>query len=164
VEASLPAPGAGIGHDTLRAVNPGLIMLSSSLNGQTGPDRGWRASARWAPTSQASGTDRLARCPPAGPFTAYTDYTAPKRSRSRCWRARPPPPDGRGPGIDLSQIEAALHYITPALLKYQVDGGCRLRGNGDAEHAPTAYPCAGKTAGSRSPVRTDEWQALCQCG
>ena len=101
--SSRSAPGRwtswGLGYDDLRRVNPGLVMLSSSLMGQTGP------LAHFAGFGNLAGAitgfyhitgwpDR----PPAGPYLAYTDYTSPRLcAGAAARRARPPAADGRGP-------------------------------------------------------------------
>ena len=163
------APGTmgrwGLDYSALHAVNPGLVMLSSSLNGQSGPDRGLAGFGTMG--AHLAGFGDLTGWPdraPAGPFTAYTDYTAPKAITAVLLaaldhRRR----TGEGQHIDLSQIEVALHYITPALLDYQVGGRLPVRpGNKDAEHAPHgAYPCAGHDRWLALACHTDaEWEAL----
>jgi benzylsuccinate CoA-transferase BbsF subunit len=156
----------GLGYEALRAANPRIIMLSSSLNGQTGPDRGLAGfgtmGAHLAGFGELTGwPDR----PPAGPFTAYTDYTAPKAITAALLAALDHRDrTGEGQHIDLSQIEVALHYITPALLAYQATGELPARGgNRDAEHAPHGvYPCAGRDRWIALACGEDaEWQALC---
>ena len=71
-------PGAvdrlGLGYDAARALNPGIIMLSTCLMGQTGPAAqmsgyGYHAGAV-AGFYELTGWEDL---PPAGPWMAYTD-------------------------------------------------------------------------------------------
>ncbi len=144
------APGAmrrlGMDYDTLRKLNPDLIMISSCLNGQTGP----RASLAGFGTmgSQIAGFGALTGWPdraPAGPFVAYTDYTSPKFIAACLLaaldhRRR----TGEGQYIDYSQAESAIHFLAPAMLDYTVNGRVQTRaGNTSAEHAPHGvYGCA----------------------
>ena len=77
------APGTmermGLGYNELSKVNPQLIMLSSSLLGQTGPHSGlagygFMAAAIAGYYELTGWSDR----PPAGPYGPYTDYLAPR--------------------------------------------------------------------------------------
>jgi crotonobetainyl-CoA:carnitine CoA-transferase CaiB-like acyl-CoA transferase len=71
---------------------------------------------------------------------------------------------GQGQYIDQSQAESALHFLTPALLDYTVNGRCQERtGNSDAHLAPHGvYPAAGTDRWLAIAVSTDaQWQALC---
>ena len=73
------APGAmkrlGFGYEVLSEINPGLIMLSSSLLGQSGPHStlagyGYMAAAIAGYYELTGWADR----PPAGPYGPYTDF------------------------------------------------------------------------------------------
>ena len=62
---------------------------------------------------------------------------------------------GEGQYVDVAQLEAALHYLSPALLDYTVNGRVASRaGNADPDLAPHGvYPAAGE----------DRWVAVaCQ--
>ena len=52
---------------------------------------------------------------------------------------------GEGQAIDLSQAEASIHFLAPALLDYQVNGRIAGRaGNRDPRMAPHGvYPVRG---------------------
>jgi len=126
-----------LGWDDLRAVNPALIMLSSCIMGQTGPWRGFAGFGRLA--ASLAGFQSLASWPgrpPAGPFGAYTDaiasrYNAVAILAALEHRAR----TGEGQYIDLSQTEAALHFLAPAFLDWTVNGRIpEPTGNTDADH------------------------------
>jgi crotonobetainyl-CoA:carnitine CoA-transferase CaiB-like acyl-CoA transferase len=76
-------PGAmakiGLDYETIRQTNPGVIMISSCLNGQTGPYAHLAGFGTMG--AQIAGFGDLAGWPdraPAGPAGAYTDYLAPK--------------------------------------------------------------------------------------
>jgi crotonobetainyl-CoA:carnitine CoA-transferase CaiB-like acyl-CoA transferase len=79
---------------------------------------------------------------------------------------------GEGQYIDLSQVEASLHFLGPALLDYTVNGHVEHRaGNFDRHHAPHGvYRCAGEDPGAPGTGRwaaiacatEEQWQALCR--
>ncbi|HLZ69046.1 MAG TPA: CoA transferase [Dehalococcoidia bacterium] len=156
----------GLDYEALRKVNPDLIMISTCLNGQTGPEADLAGFGTMG--AALSGFHELTGWPdrsPAGPFMAYTDYTTPKYVAASILaaldhRRR----TGEGQYIDLSQAEASMHFLAPALLDYTVNGRLRSRaGNASPEHAPHGvYPCRGKDRWVAIACGTDEqWQALC---
>jgi crotonobetainyl-CoA:carnitine CoA-transferase CaiB-like acyl-CoA transferase len=70
---------AGFSYETLATINPSIIVLSTSLLGQTGPHAalagyGTMAAAVAGFTNITGWPDRA----PAGPFSAYTDTTSPR--------------------------------------------------------------------------------------
>jgi crotonobetainyl-CoA:carnitine CoA-transferase CaiB-like acyl-CoA transferase len=106
----------GLDYESLRKLNPGLIMLSSCLMGQTGPlakiaGFGNMAAAIAGFTNLTGWPDRA----PAGVFGAYTDYVAPRFTAMAILaaldhRRR----TGEGQYIDQSQAECAPHGVYPA--------------------------------------------------
>src|SRR5262245_53355302 len=69
----------GLDYDTLRTVKPNVIMLSTCLRRQTGPRAlfagyGTRPCVISGFSNLGGWPDR----PPAGPFSAYTDYVSPR--------------------------------------------------------------------------------------
>ena len=63
--------------------------------------------------------DRL----PSGPWGAYTDFIAPRFSLAAIGAAlHHQSRTGEGQYIDLSQIEAAIHFLEPMVLDYTVNG------------------------------------------
>ena len=69
----------GLDYESIRPVNPGLVMISSCLTGQSGPlnrfaGYGNLAAALCGFVGVVGWPDR----PPAGPFSAYTDYVSPR--------------------------------------------------------------------------------------
>jgi crotonobetainyl-CoA:carnitine CoA-transferase CaiB-like acyl-CoA transferase len=156
----------GLDYETLRGVNPGLIMLSTCLMGQTGPlarfaGFGNLAAALTGFFELTGWADR----PPAGPFGAYTDYIAPRYNAIALLAAlEHRRRTGRGQHIDLSQAEASLHFLAPALLDCIVNGSVATRmGNADLEMAPHGvYPCAGEDRWVAIAVRDErDFEALC---
>ena len=95
---------------TAARVNPQLVMLSTSLMGQTGPLSAFAGFGNLA--GAITGFYELTGWPdraPAGPFLAYTDYVAPKYTRGRpagrarlatAHRLRPAPRPVAGRGVD----------------------------------------------------------------
>ena len=159
--------GWGLGYETLRARNPGLIMLSTCLSGGDGPEASLAGygtmGAALAGFHELTGwPDR----PPAGPFLAYTDYISPKFVASSILaaldhRAR----TGQGQYIDLSQTEASLHFLAPMLLDFAVNSRARSRdGNNSEEYAPHGvFPAAGEDAWvAIAATNETEWRALCE--
>ncbi len=114
----------GFDYESLRKVNPAVIMLSSCLMGQTGPlakiaGFGNMAAAIAGFTNLTGWPDR----PPCGVFGAYTDYVAPRFTAIAILaaldhRRR----TGEGQYIDQSQAECAIHFLGPAILDYTVNG------------------------------------------
>lgn len=156
----------GFGYETLSEVNPGVIMLSSCLNGQTGP---WASLAGFGTMGALlAGFGELAGWPdraPAGPFSAYTDYVAPKFTvmallAALDHRRR----TGEGQYIDFSQSEASQQFLGAALLDYTVNNHVQTRaGNRSAEAAPHGvFQAAGSDRWAAIAAETDaQWQALC---
>jgi crotonobetainyl-CoA:carnitine CoA-transferase CaiB-like acyl-CoA transferase len=103
--------------------------------------------------------------PPAGPFSAYTDYVAPRFNAASVlaaleYRRR----TGHGQYIDVSQAEAALHFLGPALLDCTVNGVIQERiGNRDLNFAPHGvYPTQGADRWIALAIETEaQWEALC---
>ena len=164
------APGAmqrmGLDYAEVRKLNPGIIMVSTCLMGQTGPARamagyGYHAAAI-AGFYEVTGWPDMA---PSGPWTAYTDTIAPRfvstiiaAALDRRRRT------GKGCFIDLAQLEASLHFLAPEILDHQVNGRSVTRiGNRSRFTAPQgAYRCAGEDDWVAIAVETDaQWQALC---
>ena len=162
-------PGAvqrmGLDYEHLREINPGLVMVSTCLMGQTGPARkmsgyGYHAGAMAGYYEVTGWPDR----PPSGPWTAYTDTIAPRfvscvLAAALDRRRR----TGEGCYIDLAQLEAALHFLGPEILDYQVNGRSVTRiGNRSRFAAPQGcYPCAGEDNWVAVAVDTDsQWRAL----
>jgi benzylsuccinate CoA-transferase BbsF subunit len=157
----------GLDYDELRKLNPGLVMVSSCLMGQTGPlahfaGFGNLAGAITGFYHVTGWTDR----PPAGPYLAYTDYTSPRLTLAVLLaaldhRRR----TGDGQYLDFSQAEAAAHFLAPALIEYSTTGRVyERRGNDDDELAPHGvYPAAGDDRWVAIACTDDRaWSALAQ--
>lgn len=165
------APGAigrlGLDYESIKEVNPDIIMLSSSLNGQTGPLS--KLSGIGTMGMHIAGFGELAGWPdraPAGPAGAYTDYIVPKYTAAIILAALDRRDrTGEGMYIDLAHSETAQQFLAPALLDYFVnDRVIARRGNRSPEHAPHAvYPASGDDLWAAIAVLNDEqWQGLCR--
>ena len=157
----------GIGWEALSARNPNLIMLSTSLMGQTGPlatfaGFGNLAGAITGYYEMTGWPDRA----PAGPFLAYTDYVTPQfivPLLLAALDARDADPDGRGQHLDFAQAEAAIHFLATEVLAHTVNGTAATRlGNADAFVCPHAmYPCGTGDADADNPLEApDPWIAV----
>ena len=135
----------GLGYAELKKHNTGLVMLSTSNLGQTGP----RAThpGFGSQLSSLSGFTELIGAgdgPPSCLYGPYIDMIAVAyggaavlAALDRQWRT------GEGAFIDLAQYEAGLQFVAPALLAYSVNGASPTRdGNRDRVAAPHGcYPC-----------------------
>ena len=164
------APGAigrmGLGYEEVKKLNPGIVMASTCLMGQTGPARslagyGYHTAAIAGFYGATGWPDR----PPCGPWVAYTDTIAPRfvtaiLAAALDRRRR----TGEGCYLDLAQIEASLHFLGPELLDLQVNGRAVTRlGNRSPHTAPQGcYPCLGDDQWLAVGVDTDDqWRSLC---
>jgi crotonobetainyl-CoA:carnitine CoA-transferase CaiB-like acyl-CoA transferase len=139
------APGRlaawGLDYASLSREHPELIMLSSSINGQSGPYAslagygnvgaalsGFQEAVGWA--------DRV----PFGPFGPYTDYVAPRFALATVLAALLSRDEtGQGCYIDLSQVESGAYLQQPYLARNAENGAVvQRRGNRDASSAHNA--------------------------
>ena len=157
----------GLDYPALREVNPGIILLSSCNQGQTGlraQQRGFGSQL----TSMSGFTHLTGYHDEQLPMLLYGPYIdfigggygliavlAALDFRRRT---------GRGQHIDLSQYEAGIQFVIPALLDRQVNGHAPgPQGNRDPYAAPHGvYPCRGDDEWCAIAVFDEaEWQALC---
>ncbi len=157
----------GLDYESLRRVKPDLIMLSTCLMGQSGPLASYAGFGNLA--ASITGFGFLCGWPdraPAGPFGAYTDYVAPRFSTAMILaaldhRRR----TGEGQHLDVSQAEASIHFLGPAMLDYTVNGRIQqAAGNDDPDAVPHGvYAAAGEQRWLAIAVRDDaEFGALCE--
>jgi benzylsuccinate CoA-transferase BbsF subunit len=147
------APGVakrlGCDYETLVAVNPRVVHVSSSMQGQDGPHA---THPGFGLTLQAlAGLSHFTGWPdrePLGIPEPYTDLVAPwfqvcavlaaleRRDRT-----------GEGCRIDLSQLETSLHMFAAPLLDHAVNGiEVSRAGNADDSMSPHAvFRCASDT-------------------
>lgn len=114
----------GFDYESLRAVNPRIVMMSSCLFGQTGPlsvmaGYGTMASALSGFSAITGWPDRA----PCGPYGAYTDYISPRFSTALLVAAIDHQRrTGEGQYLDFAQAEGAIQTLAPAVLDYTVNG------------------------------------------
>ncbi len=155
----------GLDHASLKKVKPDLIMLSSCLFGQSGPyalvaGYGTMGAAIGGMVQPTGWPDQ----PPSGPYGAYTDACSPRISTAALLAAlEHRRRTGEGVYLDQSQIEASLHYMTPALVDHQLNGTDWDRlGNDDPTMAPHGiFGADGDDEWVAIAVRDEhDWQAL----
>lgn len=162
-------PGAvdrlGIGYEDARRVNPGVVMVSTCLMGQTGRCAGMAGYGYHA--AGVAGFFALTGWPdrdPVGPWNAYTDTVAPRFLTTTLLAALDHKRrTGEGQHIDLGQMEAALHFLAPEMIARQTTNQVFERnGNRSQDAAPQGvYPCAGDDEWCAIAVENDaQWAAL----
>ncbi len=156
----------GLTYEDVRRIKPDIIMLSSCMQGQTGPYS--MSPGNGAILPALSGISELTGWPDRGPTGQggpYTDFLAGAMGAGAVMtalvhRER----TGEGQCIDLSQNECSMHFISTAFLDYSANGRIATRmGNRRAGFAPHGvYPCQGEDTWCTIAVRTEAaWQALC---
>ena len=155
----------GLSYEELRRIKPDIIMASSSLQGQTGP---YAAHRGYGTISAAmTGWFELTGWPdgePVGPYSAYSDfigwnYLLISILVALDYRNR----TGKGQYIDHSHVESGVHFLSPALLDYNINGRIAARmANRDPRVVPNgAYRCQGQDRWCVIAVTNDEeWQAF----
>ena len=157
----------GLDYESLKKVNPDIVMLSSSNLGQDGP-HAYHAGFGSQLSSLAGFTNLTgyADGPPQILYGPYIDYIAVAYGVGAIiaaldYRDR----TGKGQLIDLAQYESGLQFVAPILLDYKLNGKVAMRNaNRDPRAAPHgAYPCKGEDSWCALSVFSDEeWNALCR--
>jgi crotonobetainyl-CoA:carnitine CoA-transferase CaiB-like acyl-CoA transferase len=157
--------GFGLDYETLASIKPDLVMVSSCLQGQTGPHRDYPGFGGQG--AALSGFNWLTGWPdrePVGPYGTITDSLAPRFVASALasgllYRRR----TGRGVYFDLAQVEAGSYSLSPWLLDYERDGviGTRM-GNRSTRAVPHGvFACRGDDRWIAIACWTDdEWAHL----
>lgn len=155
----------GLDYEMLSKTRPDLIMLSTCLRGQTGPHRSYAGFGTHGAVMGGLGVitgwpDRA----PTGPWGAYTDFIAPRYGIAALSAAiLERRSSGLGQYIDLSQIEAAAHFVEPLLLDYTVNGVVAgASGHNSLYAAPHGvYQTQGRERYVAISCETEaQWQAL----
>jgi crotonobetainyl-CoA:carnitine CoA-transferase CaiB-like acyl-CoA transferase len=158
-------PGWQLSYADLSAERPDLIMLSTCMQGQSGPYRDYAGFGDQG--AALSGFFMLNGWPdrePATPNGAYTDMATPHFGAAAVlaaldYRTR----TGRGQHIDLSQIECGVQFLAPQILDYTVRGHVAERmANRSWRAAPHGvFPVQGEDAWIAIACETDaHWQSL----
>ncbi|MBN2074326.1 MAG: CoA transferase [Dehalococcoidales bacterium] len=155
----------GLGYEEIKKVNPNVIMLSSCMQGQTGPfarHPGWGFQL-----SALSGFSHITGWTDVPPpeLGVYTDFITPQYNvclliGALLYRKR----TGKGMFIDTAQFETGLHFISPLLLDYFVNNRVAERmGNRSDTAAPhNAFRCKDEARYCVINISSDEeWEKLC---
>ncbi len=157
----------GLGFEQLSHERPGLIMISLSGYGQTGPGKNRVAyGAALEPESGITATIGYAGGPPVKSGLAYTDPIsgvlaagAILNSLRERWTADVP----RSVHLDLAEREVVVPFVTEQIIEYQLNGRLpERRGNRHPDYWPQGcYPCAGHDRWIViSASNDDQWRAL----
>ncbi|MEN3268278.1 CoA transferase [Pseudonocardia sp.] len=156
----------GLGYDDIRRRSPDIIMVSTNVAGRApfGPERSG-VGTLGAAMSGAMHLVGYPDEPPTGPFGPWTDAIAPRfivpsvlaalRRRART---------GEGCYIEVSQAEAGIQLVLPALFDYLANGTVTPPAGATPDHSRSPcglYPCAGHdrwVAIDAAPGR--QWEAL----
>ena len=141
VESFMPGQMArfGLAYDQLKELNPGLVMLSTALMGQTGPQAMMAGYGNIG--AAVSGFQMLVGNPgelPIGPFGPYTDYVGPRFALVALLAALDRRErTGEGAFLDVSQAEAGIEFLAPQIADYCATGRIAAgQGNRDQAFAP----------------------------
>lgn len=155
----------GLDYETLAGLRPGLVMVSVSAAGQSGPDS---RHAGYAPLFGAAGG--------LGHLTGYTDgppveirhvmdhstgLSATAAVLAACYRRKR---TGQGQHVDVAATDVAMSFVGAALLQAAFTAVKPTRtGNERVGWSPhNVYRCRGDERWIAITVRTEaQWQALC---
>jgi len=157
--------GWGLDWPRLQELKPDLVMVSSCLFGQTGPQRmypgfGGQGSAIAGFNHMTGWPDREA----VGPHGTITDSLSPRYVAflvaAALWERRR---TGKGQYLDVSQIECGVYSLSEMIVRRSARGEVMSRrGNESEDAAPHGvYPCAGEDRWIAIAVPSDaEWRVL----
>jgi len=155
----------GLGYEVLKEIKSDIIMLSTSMQGQTGPHYNHPGSGH--KLTALAGFSNIFGWPDREPawIAAYTDFIAPRYNiialmAALEYRRR----TGKGQYIDMSQYENGVQFMAPLVLDYSANGRIVYReGNKHPYAAPhNAYRCIGDDRWCAIAVFTDdEWHNFC---
>jgi len=155
----------GLDWESIRADNPDVVMLSSSLSGGTGPQAMLAGYGTMGGALAGFGyitgwSDRR----PAAPYMAYTDYVSPRFALAGLLAALDHRKrTGEGQHIDLSQAECSIHFLGAAPLDYVINGRiASAQGNASPHYAPSGvYATEGVDRWIAIATPDDDsWQSL----
>jgi len=156
----------GLSYEEIKKIRPDVIMLRTSNQGQTGPLS--QQPGLGPHLVGLSGFSYYSGWPdrdPIGFGMAYTDMITPPFGVAALvaaldYRRR----TGKGQSLDISQMETAIHFLSPQIFDYTVNDriGNRM-GNGSADAAPHgAFPCCDEDRWCVIAIFTDaQWNSFC---
>lgn len=156
----------GVGYDAVRAINPAIIYIALSMNGDEGPDRtmlGYGITI--AAITSFMGLSGYADRTPTGTGTNYPDHVpnpchgafALMAALRHKWKT------GEGQRIDMAQTEPMLSLMPTPVMDFQSNGRVTTRnGNRQEGYAPRGvYPTSGVDRWIAISINGDaQWQAL----
>ena len=166
------APGAmakwGLDYASLVRDRPDLLMISTCLNGQTGPERHYPGFGGQG--SALAGFNHLTGWPdrePVGPFGTITDSLSPRfaallLASGLLHRQR----TGEGQHIDLSQVEGGIVCRSESIISYTANGDLLTRAGNRSRHAAPhgVFRCADRDGKERwvaiAVHDDDDWRRL----
>ena len=155
----------GLDYATLSQERPEVIMLSTCLRGQWGPESSYAGFGLQG--ACLSGLHRITGWPdrqPAGTWGAYTDFINPRFGSGVLAAAiRHRDLTGQGQYIDLAQTEAGIHFAAPLLLDYFENGRiAEAPGHGSMYAAPNGVfrVQSGERYVAIATETTNQWHAL----
>jgi len=156
----------GLDYENLKKINPSIILIRNSNQGQTGPAA--QQPGLGNHINGLAGIVNMVGWPHQEPISmqvAYSDYVVPHFAAAVLigaldYRRK----TGKGQMLDISQLEVGLNLFSPNLIKYpgsQVDE--TLKGNSCEYAAPHGiFRCKGNDRWCAISVFTDEeWQDFC---
>jgi len=157
----------GLGYNEIKRIKPDIIMMSSCMQGQTGPYSNHPGYG--TQLSALSGFSHISGWPDREPADIgyYTDTVAPLFNvlaimAALDYRRR----TGKGQYLDLSQLEGGVNFLTPLILDYQINQRIanRLGNRSFQGHTPYGiFRCKGDDRWVAIAVQTeDEWQSFCE--
>lgn len=157
----------GVGYAALQEINPGLIYIGMSMNGDEGPDRAMLGyGITIAALTSFLGLSGYPDREPTGTGTNYPDHVP-----NPCHGAfaimcalRHKGRTGEGQAIDMAQTEPMLSLMPVPVMDYSVNGRTAERmGNQLAGYAPRGvYPVRGADRWIAISIGSDaQWLALC---
>ena len=155
----------GMDYESLTKINPGLVMISMTASGQSGPLSGIIA---YGPSINAvAGTDSMVGYQEDGSLAVNTwdaDYVMGVTGAMAVITALHHKANtGEGQYIDMAYFEALAALLGEAVMDYSMNGRvARPQGNRHPTMAPHGiYPCAGEDRWISIAVQTEEeWKAL----
>jgi crotonobetainyl-CoA:carnitine CoA-transferase CaiB-like acyl-CoA transferase len=154
----------GLGYKELKKIKPDIIMLSSCMQGQTGPHADHPGLG--AHLTALAGFCHITGWPDREPpnLGVYTDFIVPRFNAAAIlaaldYRRR----TGRGQYLDMSQYESSVHFMAPLVMDYAINQRVAMRmGNRSDSAAPHgAYRCRGEDRWCAIAVFTDEeWRSF----
>ncbi|UCD09067.1 MAG: CoA transferase, partial [Dehalococcoidales bacterium] len=155
----------GLSYEKLKAINPNIIMLSATIQGQTGPRAlftgyGWNTVALTGIGNLTGWPDRS----PVGTLQAYPDSVVPWFGVTTIlaaldYRRR----TGKGQYIDISQYETTCQFLAPLVMDFAVNRILSTRSGNQSPYAAPhgVYRCRGNDRWCAISVFTDnEWEAF----